>query len=192
MPAVSLPIFSLLTASARRTPSLNAAATRSSSMSLSSASRLGSISTRLTSCLQVMVTFTSPAPDSPCTSMVASSSCAFFRLSCIAWACFMRPASCPLLNMECFLGCAGDGLPSHGFDAARHDFRAKVPLHLLHEGVVLDHLLGGPLPLGCGSGVAARRAVDDGADLDAQLDRVAGGLQRRLQPVARGGLVERL
>ena len=43
MPAVSLPIFSWLTASARRTPSLNAAATRSSSMSLSSPSRLGSI-----------------------------------------------------------------------------------------------------------------------------------------------------
>ena len=37
MPAVSLPIFSWLTSSARRTPSLKAAATRSSSMSLSSA-----------------------------------------------------------------------------------------------------------------------------------------------------------
>ncbi len=93
MPAVSLPIFSLLTASARRTPSLKAAATRSSSMSLSSSSRLGSMATRLTSCLQVMVTFTRPAPDWPSTSIVASSSCAFFRLSCIAWACFIRPAS---------------------------------------------------------------------------------------------------
>ncbi len=62
-PAVSLPIFSALTSSARRTASLKAAATRSSSMSLSSASRLGSMATRFTSCLQVMVTFTRPAPD---------------------------------------------------------------------------------------------------------------------------------
>jgi hypothetical protein len=53
-----------------RTASLKAAATRSSSMSLSSASRLGSMATRLTSCLQVIVTFTRPAPDWPSTSMV--------------------------------------------------------------------------------------------------------------------------
>ncbi len=46
-PAVSLPIFSALTSSARRTASLKAAATRSSSMSLSSASRLGSMAMRL-------------------------------------------------------------------------------------------------------------------------------------------------
>ena len=93
MPAVSLPIFSVLTASARRTASFMAAATKSSSMSLSSASRLGSITTRFTSCLQVMVTFTRPAPDWPTTSISASSSCARFMLSCIAWACFIRPAS---------------------------------------------------------------------------------------------------
>src|SRR5690606_2381088 len=98
-PAVSLPIFSWVVSSALRTAALKAAATRSSSMSLSSPSRLGSMVTRLTSCLQVMTTFTRPAPDSPLTSMLASSSCAFFMLSCIAWACFMRPASCPLLNM---------------------------------------------------------------------------------------------
>jgi hypothetical protein len=63
MPAVSLPIFSALTSSALRTASLKAAATRSSSMSLSSASRLGSIVIRRTSCLQVITTFTRPAPD---------------------------------------------------------------------------------------------------------------------------------
>ena len=68
-------------------------------MSLSSASKLGSISMRLTSCLQVIVTFTKPAPASAVTSTKASSSWAFFRFSCMACACFMRPASCPLLNM---------------------------------------------------------------------------------------------
>ena len=99
MPAVSLPIFSWLTSSALRTAALKAAATRSSSMSLSSASKLGSISMRFTSCLQVIVTLTSPPPDSAVTSTKASSSCAFFRLSCMACACFIRPASCPLLNM---------------------------------------------------------------------------------------------
>src|SRR3989344_534676 len=102
MPWVSLPIFSEEVSSALRTAALNAAATRSSSMSLSSASRLGSMVMRLTSCLHVITTFTRPAPDSPSTSMKASSSCAFLRLSCIAWACFMRPASCPLLNMVWF------------------------------------------------------------------------------------------
>src|SRR5256885_11054890 len=50
MPAVSLPIFSLEVSSALRTAALKAAATRSSSMSLSSASRLGSMVMRLTSC----------------------------------------------------------------------------------------------------------------------------------------------
>ena len=70
-----------------------AAATRSSSMSLSSARSEGAMLTRLTSGLPVMTTVTRPAPDWPSTSIVASSSCAFFRLSCIAWACFMSPAS---------------------------------------------------------------------------------------------------
>ncbi len=101
MPAgISLPIFSADSSSALRTAALKAAATRSSSMSLSSASRLGSMVTRLTSCLAVISTFTRPAPDSPSTSISASSSCAFFRLSCMAWACFIRPASCPLLNID--------------------------------------------------------------------------------------------
>ena len=84
MLAVILPIFSVEVSSALRTAALNAAATRSSSMSLSSASRLGSMVMRFTSCLQVMVTLTRPAPDSPMTSMLPNSSWAFFMLSCIA------------------------------------------------------------------------------------------------------------
>src|SRR5436305_10260019 len=182
MPAVILPSFSCEVSSALRTAALKAAATRSSSMSLSSASKLGSIATRFTSCLQVIVTFTRPAPDSPVTSMLASSSCAFFRLSCIAWACFMRPASCPLLNMVS---------PSVRFDAARHDFRAKVPHHVLHERVFQDDVLGGLLARLRRRRVAPRRAVGDDADLDGQLHVVAAGAQCGLQAVAARALVER-
>ena len=61
-PAVSLPIFCEDTSSAMRTASLKAAATRSSSMSLSSASKLGSMVTRRTLCLQVISTLTMPEP----------------------------------------------------------------------------------------------------------------------------------
>src|ERR1700754_1126773 len=102
------PIFSCAVVSALRTASLNAAATRSSSMSLSSLSRDGSIDTRRTSFLQVIVTFTRPAPDWPSTSIFASSSCIFFMFSCICWACFISPASWPFImdvllldRMEC-------------------------------------------------------------------------------------------
>src|SRR4030095_12144593 len=186
MPAVSLPIFSWLTASARRTPSLKAAATRSSSMSLSSASRLGSIVMRLTSCLQVIVTFSRPAPDSPVTSTWASSSWAFFRLSCMACACFMRPASCPLLNMGFLYLIVG-----HWLDASRDDFRAKVAHHVLDKGVPEDQFLGGTLFFGGGGGVAARVAVRHHANLDTQVDGVARTLQRGFQALTGGGLVQR-
>src|SRR5690606_5160665 len=64
-----------------------AAATRSSSMSLSSPTRLGSISTRRTSYLQVIRTLTMPPPAWPSTSVDASSSCAFCMLACISCAC---------------------------------------------------------------------------------------------------------
>src|SRR3990167_9462155 len=160
MPAVILPIFSAEVSSALRTAALNAAATRSSSMSLSSASRLVSMVTRLTSCLQVISTLTRPAPDSPSTSTFASSSCAFLRLSCMAWACFMRPASCPLLNMEYLSFGMGRVGNSEGFDAAGHDTGVELAHHGLHERVVHDNglcpLLAGIL----GGGIAARRAVD--------------------------------
>src|SRR6185295_17590618 len=133
-------------------PSLKAAATRSSSMSLSSASRLGSMVTRFTSCLQVIVTFTRPAPDCPSTSMVASSSCAFLRLSCIACACFMRPASWFFImvvfswNVSVWSSVRLDGA---GHDACRLVLRHQR----LHEGVVVDDLFGLDLPpLGLGRG----------------------------------------
>src|SRR5690606_11810858 len=83
MPAVTDDIFSCEVASALRGASLKAAATRSSSMSLSSASRLGSMVTRLTSCRQLMDTLTRPPPEAPSTMISARASCAFFMFSCI-------------------------------------------------------------------------------------------------------------
>src|SRR3984885_11026448 len=64
-----------------------AAASRSSSMSLSSPSNFGSINTFFASCLPFNVTLTMPAPDSPVTSISANSACAFCIVSCIccAW-----------------------------------------------------------------------------------------------------------
>src|SRR5258706_10039720 len=98
-PPVSADIFSWTAASTLRTASLIAAATRSSSMSLSSASKDESMWTRLTSCLQVIVTLPMPAPDWPSTSTEASSSCSLRMFSCICWACFIKPAICALTEM---------------------------------------------------------------------------------------------
>src|SRR2546426_8452426 len=187
MPAVSLPIFSCDTASARRTPSLKAAATRSSSMSLSSASRLGSMATRFTSCLQVIVTFTRPAPDWPSTSIVASSSCARFRLSCMACACFIRPASW-------FFIMVASPESSVRLDRAGDDARGLVLRHQrLHQRVVVDDLFGvalAALALGVG---AQRRRVFGHAGLELQPQRAAEQLrQRGLKLVALRRVAQRL
>ena len=63
-------------------------------MSLSSPTRLGSIATRRTSCLHVIVTLTIPAPDWPSTSVrpahPACASCSLHLLRCC-----ISPAICP-------------------------------------------------------------------------------------------------
>src|SRR5450432_544682 len=185
MPAVSLPIFSWLTSSARRTPSLKAAATRSSSMSLSSPSRLGSMAMRLTSCLQVIVTLTRPAPDWPSTSIVASSSCAFFRLSCIACACFIKPASWPFI-MSSLLVVGARARCSMRFHRARHDARGLVLCHQrLDQRIVVDDALGfGLAPIALGA-VARGGGVDGSAGLDLEAHRTPFGLRDgRLQTLA--------
>src|SRR5688572_28707180 len=79
--------FCCTVCSTLRFASLNAAATRSSSISLSSLSRASSIVTRRTSCLHVTTTLTMPPPATPSTSVAASSSWAFCMLACISCAC---------------------------------------------------------------------------------------------------------
>src|SRR3989338_1373231 len=86
-PEVRPAILSCAALSALRAASFTAAAIRSSTTSLSSCNRAGSTCTRRTSWRQVMVMLTSPPPDDPVTSMLASSSCALRRFSCMACAC---------------------------------------------------------------------------------------------------------
>src|SRR5690606_4574517 len=85
--------LSLTVVSTLRSASLNAATTRSSSISLSSPMSDGSMSSDCTSCLHVIVIFTRPPPDSPVTVIRAISSCAFCISACICWACFIN---CPI------------------------------------------------------------------------------------------------
>src|SRR4029077_16927398 len=99
-PAVMPLIFSATVASTRRAASLNAAATRSSSISRSSPTSDGSIATRFTSYLQVICTFTMPAPDWPSTSVAARLSCMRRMFSCMSCACFI---SWPMLPFICAL-----------------------------------------------------------------------------------------
>src|SRR5436190_17835146 len=99
-PAVMPLIFSAIVASTLRAASLNAAATRSSSISLSSPTSEGSMLTRFTSYLQVICTLTRPPPDWPSTSSVPRLSCMRRMFSCIICACFI---SCPMLPFICVL-----------------------------------------------------------------------------------------
>src|SRR5688572_31293753 len=87
MPPVTDDSFCCTVCSTLRFASLNAAATRSSSISLSSLSSASSIVTRRTSCLQLTTTLTMPPPATPSTSMAASSLWAFCMLACISCAC---------------------------------------------------------------------------------------------------------
>src|SRR5467141_3190544 len=126
-PPVRADIFSWTAASTLRAASLIAAATRSSSMSLSSASKDESMRTRLTSCLQVIVTLTMPAPDS--TSTEASSSWSLRMFSCICWACFINPASCVFIEMSPSL---------YGLDRGLDDGRVEILDQVAHEFIPAD------------------------------------------------------
>src|SRR6266853_1154641 len=128
-PPVRADIFSWTAASTLRAASLTAAATRSSSMSLSSASKDGSMVTRLTSCLQVIVTLTMPAPDCPSTSIEASSSWSLRMLSCICWASLIKPSICAFMEMS----------PSpYGLDRGLDDGRVEILDQVAYECVPAD------------------------------------------------------
>src|SRR5712692_571761 len=128
-PPVKADIFSRTAASTLRAASLIAAATRSSSMSLSSASKDGSMWTRLTSCLQVIITLTMPAPDCPSTSTEASSSWSLRMFSCICCACFIKPASCAFIEMSPLL---------YGLDRGLDDGRVEILDQVAHERISGD------------------------------------------------------
>src|SRR4051812_30022619 len=139
MPAVRPAILACVAASALATASFIAAMTRSSSMSLSSPSRLGSIDTFFTLNLQVIVAFTRPAPACPSTSMLASSSCAFFRFSCICCACFISAPKPPfgIIASPLLARFAGRGIRGRT-NGGRHHLGAEVAHDLAHEWVFLD------------------------------------------------------
>src|SRR5688572_28904346 len=81
------------------TASLMAAATRSSSISLSSLLTMeGSSDTRFTSCLPVITTLAMPPPASPVTSSWAISACARCMLACSCCACFMMLPMLPFIK----------------------------------------------------------------------------------------------
>src|SRR5205809_6043344 len=117
-----------------------AAMTRSSSMSLSSVSRLGSIATFFTWKRQVIVTFTRPAPDCPSTSVFASSSCAFFMFSCICCACFISWPSPPfgIIASPLLVGSAR-GIVRRANGGCDY-LGAEIAHEVAHEGIVLDRL----------------------------------------------------
>src|SRR5690554_7030873 len=144
MPDIMPDILSFWFASTRRTASFTAAASRSSRISLSSDSKEGSISTFLTSCRPFMVTFTSPAPDSPVTSALAISSWAFCICSCICWAFFIRS---PILFIICLSPaclCGADGFFYH---PSFKSFNDALHHRILPDGSFCGFLPGDPLAL---------------------------------------------
>src|SRR6185436_5884835 len=130
MPPITLDIFSCVTRSTLCTASLTAAATRSSSISLSSGLTIeGSSTTRRTSCLPVIVTFAMPPPASPVTSSAAISACARCRFACICCACFIMLPMLPFMEAPRSFG---------GTDGVGRERCAEHVAHRTHVRIVLD------------------------------------------------------
>src|SRR5260221_6106788 len=125
-----------------------AAITRSSSMSLSSPTRLGSIATFFTENLHVITTFTRPAPDWPSTSIFASSSWAFFMFSCICCACFIKAPSPPFIMSSPLVAVGFAHRILGRANGSRDHFRAEIAHELAHERIFLDRFGGARLALG--------------------------------------------
>src|SRR5690606_33543402 len=131
MPAEAAAIFALDSASTLLEASLNAAATRSSTISWSD-SRLGSIRTLRHSLVPVRVTLTMPPPALPVTSSLASSSWARCRFSCIFCACCISWAILPRIG----------SVLVYGSDGIRHDAGAVLFDQAAYRRVVEEGLLG--------------------------------------------------
>src|SRR4249919_2076082 len=108
IPAVAADMRLLLSSLALLTASLNAAVTRSSSISASPSTE-GSICTLRVTILPVMVMLTMPPPAWPVTSSVASSASARFRFSCMRWACCIIWAMFPRMIFLSLDGTDGIG-----------------------------------------------------------------------------------
>src|SRR5581483_1028430 len=181
-PAVMPLIFSETVLSTRCAASLNAATSRSSSISRSSPTSEGSMLTRFTSYLQVICTFTMPAPDCPSTSSVASCSCMRRMFSCIICACFI---SCPMLPFMrgSFLRLA---------DGRIDDFAVEQADEVAHEAVGLHGARGFGLARGALArlerrGARARGFPDENLDADSSAEVL---LERGLELLLVGPLGE--
>src|SRR5690554_6619941 len=137
-------IASFWLASTRRTASLTAAASRSSRMSFSSDIREGSISTLRTSWRPFMVTLTRPAPDSPVTSALATSSWALCICSCICWAFFIRSPILFIMRLSPACLCGADAF---FYNAPFKSFNNTLHQRILPDGLFLRFLTGYPLAL---------------------------------------------
>src|ERR1051326_9010949 len=140
------PIFSWIVLSTRRAASLKAAATRSSSISRSSPTSEGSTLTRFTSYLQVICTFTSPAPDCPSTSIAARLSCMRRMFSCIICACFISWPILPFIRASLAFA-ANRGVDDLGVEQVDEVLDEAVGLDRLRclsaRGLALARLEGG-------------------------------------------------
>src|SRR5690606_31587543 len=173
MPAEAAAIFALDSASTLLEASLNAAATRSSTISWSD-SRLGSIRTLRHSFTPVRVTLTMPPPALPVTSSLASSSWARCRFSCTFCACCISWAILPRIGSVLVYG--SDGVRHHAgavlFDQAA--YRRVVEEGFLGRGLARVALAVQPLV----QGLRRRRAGLD-HDLRRRAELAGQGLGQR-------------
>src|SRR6476646_11423525 len=75
--------------------------------------------------------------------------------------------------------------------AAGNDLGAEITHHALHEGIVAQRRLGAALPLESRLRIAPRGGVAHRPELDCELLRMAGGLEREPQAFPGNRLVER-